>query len=72
MAARKFWLVWGGVFTNGTWQEIEPGTEQCVGPFQEAEAAKCVRRDEMRRKVGTAQHRLFVPDLPRPGGESAA
>lgn len=72
MAQRKLWFVWGGIFLDSTWQEIEAGTEQCFGPYHDGADAERVWRDEMRRKVDTALHRLFVIEVPRPAGEAAA
>jgi hypothetical protein len=68
MSERKLWFVWGGVFTDSTWQDVEPGSEECHGPIHDAATAERVWRDETRRRVDTAQHRLFVIEVPRPGG----
>ncbi|MBR0662591.1 DUF4170 domain-containing protein [Neoroseomonas oryzicola] len=72
MTARTLYFVWGGIFTDSTWQELEAGTEQCFGPYHDAATAERVWRDETRRMVDTAQHRLFVLEVPRPAGEAAA
>jgi hypothetical protein len=68
MAERKLWFVWGGIFTDSTWRDLEAGTEELHGPFHDLPTAERVWRDEMRRRVDTAQHRLFVIEAPRPGG----
>lgn len=60
MAARRIWVVWGGVFTDTSFTVLEPGTEQLFGPFPDEAAATRCWRDEMRRKVDIATHRLFV------------
>jgi len=57
---RKFWIVWGGVFTDMTFTHLEPGTEQMLGPFHDEAAALLAWRDETRRRVDIATHRLFV------------
>lgn len=57
---RKFWVVWGGVFKDMTFQELEPGTEQLLGPFPDEAAALLAWRDGTRRQVDIATHRLFV------------
>lgn len=57
---RKFWVVWGGVFTDMRFQELEPGTEQLLGPFPDEAAALLAWRDGTRRQVDIATHRLFV------------
>jgi hypothetical protein len=38
----------------------------------DAATAERIWRDETRRRVDTAQHRLFVIEVPRPGGAAAA
>lgn len=68
MADRKLWFVWGGIFTDSTWKDLEAGTEELHGPFHDLATAERIWRDEMRRRVDTAQHRLFVIEAPRPGG----
>jgi hypothetical protein len=68
MTERKLWFVWGGVFTDTTWRDLEPGTEQCLGPFHDERTAQRTWREETHRRVDTAQHRLFVIEAPRPGG----
>lgn len=68
MMERKLWFVWGGIFTDSRWLDLEPGSEECFGPFHDAAIAERIWRDEMRRRVDTAQHRLFVIEVPRPGG----
>ena len=70
MAERKLWFVWGGIFTDSRWQDLEPGSEGCHGPFHDQATAQRIWRDEMRRRVDTAQHRLFVIEAPRPGGDA--
>ena len=70
MADRKLWFVWGGIFTDSTWKELEAGSEECHGPYHDLATAERIWRDEMRRRVDTAQHRLFVIEAPRPGGDA--
>ena len=65
---KKLYFIWGGIFTDSRWEEIEPGTEESFGPFHDAATAERVWRDEMRRRVDNAMHRLFVIETPRPGG----
>lgn len=72
MQARKLYFIWGGVFTDSRWEDLEPGTEESFGPFHDAATAERVWRDEMRRRVDTAMHRLFVIEAERPGGAKAA
>lgn len=71
MSDRKLYFVWGGVFRDSTWQELESGAEESHGPFHDAATAERVWRDETRRRVDTALHRLFVVEAPRPPGPEA-
>lgn len=60
MTEHRIFVVWGGVFTDTSFATLEPGTEQLFGPFPDEETATRAWRDEMRRKVDIATHRLFV------------
>ena len=60
MDERRIWVVWGGVFTDTSFTALEPGTEEFHGPFHDEATAERVWRDETRRKVDIATHRLFV------------
>lgn len=60
MDKRSIWVVWGGVFTDTGFTTLEPGTEQLFGPFHDEATALLAWRDETRRKVDLATHRLFV------------
>ncbi|MFT8246821.1 DUF4170 domain-containing protein [Roseomonas sp. BN140053] len=68
MANRKLFFVWGGVFTDPQWRELEPGTEECHGPFHDARTAERVWNEKARRNIDIAMHRLFVLSVDRPGG----
>jgi hypothetical protein len=67
MGQRRIFVVWGGVFTDTGFDTLEPGTEELHGPFASEEAATRAWRDETRRKVDIATHRLFVMEA-RPAG----
>ncbi len=60
MAERRIWVVWGGVFTDTGFTTLEQGTEELHGPFHDEQVALRAWRDETRRKVDIATHRLFV------------
>jgi hypothetical protein len=60
MRDRTIWVVWGGVFRDTSFEVLEPGTEELHGPFHDEETALRAWRDETRRKVDIATHRLFV------------
>lgn len=71
MGERSIWVVWGGVFTDTGFTTLEPGTEELHGPFHDEASATRAWRDEMRRKVDIATHRLFVMrarEASKPGG----
>ncbi|MBO1080487.1 DUF4170 domain-containing protein [Roseomonas haemaphysalidis] len=57
---REIWVVWGGIFRDTSFQELEPGTEELLGPFHSAQAAEKAWLERMRRMVDIASHRLFV------------
>jgi hypothetical protein len=60
MSERRIWVVWGGVFTDTSFTKLEPGTEELHGPYHDEDTAMQAWRDETRRKVDIATHRLFV------------
>lgn len=66
--ARHLYFVWGGVFTGPDWADLEPGTEECHGPFHTAREAERAWGEKARRGIDVAFHRLFVLAVPRPGG----
>lgn len=55
--------IFGGVFTDTTFTEIEPGTEECYGPFETKAEATNVWRGKMGRMIDTCEHRLFVREI---------
>ncbi|WP_237182522.1 DUF4170 domain-containing protein [Roseomonas marmotae] len=57
---REIWVVWGGIFRDTSFSELEPGTEELHGPFHSEEAAEKAWLERMRRMVDIASHRLFV------------
>lgn len=57
---REIWVVWGGIFRDTSFQELEAGTEELLGPFHSAAAAEKAWLERMRRMVDIASHRLFV------------
>jgi hypothetical protein len=60
MSERKIWVVWGGIYTDTSFSKLEPGTEELHGPYHDEARALRAWRDETRRKVDIATHRLFV------------
>jgi hypothetical protein len=56
----KLWVIWGGVFTDSRFIELEAGTEEFYGPFHTEEAALRKWKEATMAKVDLASHRLFV------------
>jgi hypothetical protein len=65
---RKIYFVWGGIFTDMHFGDLQPGTEECYGPFHDEAKADQVWSEKTRRNVDIAQHRMFVLNIPRPHG----
>jgi hypothetical protein len=57
---REIWVVWGGIFRDTSFSELEAGTEELHGPFASMQDAEKVWLERMRRMVDIASHRLFV------------
>ncbi|UFN50507.1 DUF4170 domain-containing protein [Roseomonas sp. OT10] len=70
MSDRKIYFVWGGIFTAPDWATLEPQTEECYGPFHDAQVAERVWNEKARRNIDIATHRLFVLAVDRPGGQA--
>ncbi|HET6182494.1 MAG TPA: hypothetical protein VFA03_02745 [Acetobacteraceae bacterium] len=56
----QLWVVWGGVFTDSRFAELEPGAEEFYGPFHHEDEAVRVWREGTMRKVDVASHRLYI------------
>lgn len=50
----------GGVYTDTSFEEIVPGTEEAYGPFVTYDAAVEFWRGRMMRNVDICEHRLFI------------
>jgi hypothetical protein len=53
----------GGVWTDTTFTEIVPGTEEEYGPFESYDEAVKVWRGRMGWMVDTCEHRLFIVQI---------
>jgi hypothetical protein len=60
LSGREIWVVWGGIFRDTSFEDLEPGTEELLGPFHSAAEAEKAWLERMRRMVDIASHRLFV------------
>jgi hypothetical protein len=60
LANREIWVVWGGIFRDTSFTELEEGTEELIGPFHSSAEAEKAWLERMRRMVDIASHRLFV------------
>lgn len=56
----RIWVVWGGVFTDSRFAELEPGTEEFYGPFHDEGAAVQAWKAATMQKVDVASHRLTI------------
>lgn len=57
------YMVIGGVWTDTSWNDVVPGTEEEYGPFESYEEAVKVWRGRMGWMVDTCEHRLFVVQI---------
>ncbi|MDB5369738.1 MAG: hypothetical protein JWP20_1296 [Roseomonas sp.] len=60
LSNREIWVVWGGIFLDTSFTELEAGTEELIGPFPSQAEAEKAWLERMRRMVDIASHRLFV------------
>ncbi|MBI0436030.1 hypothetical protein [Roseomonas sp. KE0001] len=60
LSSHEVWVVWGGVFRDTSFAELEAGTEELHGPFRSQQDAEKAWLERMRRMVDIASHRLFV------------
>lgn len=56
----SLWVVWGGVFTDSSFTELEAGTEEFYGPFHDEASALRAWKEATMRKVDVASHRLVI------------
>lgn len=69
LANHEIWVVWGGIFRDTSFTELETGTEELLGPFHSLAEAEKAWLERMRRMVDIASHRLFVlRAMPTSGG----
>ena len=71
MVQPTIWVVWGGVFTNSEFLQLEPGTEELHGPYHDRAAAVKVWREQMQRKIDIATHRLIIMRATASGPDEA-
>lgn len=57
---KEVWFVRGGVYTDGTFTKLEPGTEENYGPFDTEEAANRVWSGKTRQNIDICWHKLSV------------
>lgn len=58
------YIVEGGVFTSTEFKEVEPGTEECYGPFDSYELARAAWVGAMfSPKLDICCHRVFIKEL---------
>ena len=54
------YIVTGGIFTNTGFSELEPGTQECYGPFDTYEEAFKAWNGATWAKVDICCHRLLI------------
>lgn len=57
------WFVIGGVFRHGDFQEMEPHTGFCVGPFQSQEQAENAELALIRKNIDICWYKTWVTDV---------
>jgi hypothetical protein len=63
MTNKRFWAV-GGVFTNGEFSTLEPGTGVSFGPFHTREEAEALVMQLYRKNIDICWYNLFVAETP--------
>jgi hypothetical protein len=56
----KHFVITGGVHTDMTFKEVEPGKEETYGPYPRYEDAVQVWRGKMGANIDICEHRLFI------------
>ena len=57
-------VVEGGVFTDTTFKQVEPGTEERYGPFENwNEACETWHEATFNTKLDTCCHRLLIKEI---------
>jgi hypothetical protein len=56
----SYYYVEGGVFTDTTFTDIVPGTDERYGPFKDYDHALSVWRGKMGWNIDICSHRLFI------------
>jgi hypothetical protein len=58
------YIVSGGIFTDTTFKEVQPGTEESYGPFEtHEEAIEAWRTGMFNQKLDICTHRLLITEL---------
>jgi len=53
----------GGIYTSTDFSELEPGTQECYGPFTTYEEAYSAWNSATWAKVDTCCHRLEIKEI---------
>lgn len=61
----RIWVLWGGIFKDTTFRELDEG-EELHGPYHTEAEADRMWKEIMRRNVDRATHRVFVIEVPKP------
>lgn len=57
------WFVFGGIFRHGDFQEMEPNTGFCVGPFASQHAAQVAEIALIRKNVDICWYKTWIADV---------
>lgn len=57
---KTVYMVEGGVYTDTSWSNIEDGTREVYGPFEDYQQALAVWKSKMGWKIDICCHRLRI------------
>jgi len=56
----KTWFIFGGIFRNGDFTEMEPNTGFCVGPFQTRQQAEKAEKELIMKNIDICWYKTFI------------
>tara|TARA_R110000868_G_scaffold183767_5_gene425144 strand:- start:3126 stop:3347 length:222 start_codon:yes stop_codon:yes gene_type:complete len=57
------WFVFGGIFRHGDFQEMEPNTGFCVGPFDNKQHAERIEFALIRKNIDICWYKTWIADV---------
>lgn len=61
------WFVFGGIFRHGDFQEMEPNTGFCVGPFCSQERAEKAEQGMIRKNIDICWYKTWIASVKSTG-----